>query len=189
MEINNQYYNEKIWGSVLEHCNDREIILFGAGTSATTVLGIMKRFGKKVSAFFDNDKSKWGSFIDGIEVKDPSSIKIEHKNCYIIIISQHGRKIGRQLDELGLNVVIDYFDAYEIVFKYLKLDKYIQRTQKFCDFIGSIKRTDFNKYSNKENKKIGIVMIPGIRGHMGWYSCAIFLVMKYFGYNVSLIID
>lgn len=188
MKIPNKYYDTNTWKSMVKHCGDREIILFGAGTSVLTVVKIMCNIGKKVSAIIDNDFKKWGTFVENIEIINPELIT-NNKNVFIFIISQHGTKIGEQLESYGFKENLDYVDAYETVFRFLKLDKYIQRTEKFCDFIKSIDKYDFTTLPKKNSKKIGIVMIPGIRGHMGWYSLAIFLAMKYFGYNVTLIID
>lgn len=80
-----------------------EIILFGAGNTGKRVYGeLTSKF--KICCFLDNDRDKWNTIFDGIEVLKPSIENIQKYNFqYILICSVYGKeKIREQLLKLGI---------------------------------------------------------------------------------------
>lgn len=80
-----------------------EIILFGAGNTGKRVY---KELGAqfKICCFLDNDKEKWNTIFDGIDILEPNLNNIEKYNFqYILICSVYGKeRIREQLLELGI---------------------------------------------------------------------------------------
>ena len=82
---------------------EKRVILFGSSKyGEQAYVNLKDRY--DIICFCDNDSSKWGKKIYGIEIIDPNLIcAIEFD--YVIITSEYFREIGKQLFELGINQV------------------------------------------------------------------------------------
>lgn len=63
---------------------DRYVVLFGAGANARNIVNAINCGSVVVKYFVDNDTSKHGSFINGIEVISPSKA-LETRDCVYVI--------------------------------------------------------------------------------------------------------
>lgn len=81
--------------------NDK-IVIFGASTGAIKVAKSIRDIGLNIEFFVDNDRSKQGSTIDGISVKNPSALLDNSSSYKIIIASIYHDEIKNQLLHLGI---------------------------------------------------------------------------------------
>lgn len=89
----------------------RKIILFGSGRMAGNYMNIWgDRF--KPSFIVDNDKNKWGTLYQGIEVKSPEAIlDVPEDERLVILCNMRYEEIGVQLDKMGVKYT-EYDDNY-----------------------------------------------------------------------------
>lgn len=84
----------------------RKIIIFGAGEM---LLHYLKHTQKKYHPSFvvDNNSSKWGTLVEGFEIRDPNCIlNLAEDERHIIICSIYYKEIEAQLINMGIN---DYY--------------------------------------------------------------------------------
>lgn len=84
----------------------KKIAIFGASAVASTMINMFdqeKR--KKVSAIFDNDTSKHGKFIEGVDIPISSPARLKSENFDTLIISSYifSDEIYAQLINLGVD--------------------------------------------------------------------------------------
>lgn len=107
-------YN-RIFIDLLSDTEDKEIFVFGSGTWARKFIA---EFGESVPivALLDNDESRQGGLVDGIEVHAPDILRNHNPNSYkvIICIKQYSSVLF-QLKEMG----VCHYGVY---------DPYIERT-------------------------------------------------------------
>jgi FkbM family methyltransferase len=82
---------------------DSDFILFGAGNLGRKVLGVLKKRGKTPAAFIDNNRSIWGTVIDGVPVMGPAEAATEFdpKSVGIITTIWSGEATDRMCDRIG----------------------------------------------------------------------------------------
>lgn len=93
---------EKLFVNIFEHADGRELYLFGSGNYARKFIS---EFGQDypIKGLIDNNESKWGQQVEGIEVLSPSVLGgLEEGQYKIIICIRNYVAVMRQLDELGL---------------------------------------------------------------------------------------
>ncbi|MBQ8519562.1 MAG: sugar phosphate isomerase/epimerase [Agathobacter sp.] len=85
------------------------VALFGAGNMCRNY---MKCYGEKFKPLFtcDNDASKWGKDFCGLEVKSPEALKNLPKDTVIMICNTHYFEIEQQLQEMGIENEITFFN-------------------------------------------------------------------------------
>lgn len=87
----------------------KKVLFFGAGgrliQNLQTLLNIFSQ--TEEFAIADNDKNKWGTFIEGIEVVPPEHIKSFNPSA-IVIVSIYGPEIIRQIIDLKLQHDLDF---------------------------------------------------------------------------------
>lgn len=89
-------------------CTGNNIVIFGASALGKAAYEIYK--GKADVRFFcDNDKNKWGTKINGIEVVSPDLLTTLEMNFDVIIASMYYEEIRKQLINMGI-------DRYKIFF-------------------------------------------------------------------------
>lgn len=124
--INNMFYsflfNEKYLddfeNAKLNHgvkcvIGDYSVIIYGAGIIGKRCMDLFKYSGIEVVGFFDNDKEKQGTVIDGVEVFKPFEHINDNPNCIFVIgTKKEEEKITDQLIMNGIdrNKVITYND-------------------------------------------------------------------------------
>ncbi len=82
----------------------QDVILFGASNRGIIALNALKPQ-YNIKCFCDNDKSKWGTYVNGVEVVSPDQIK-NMNNPKVIITSQYADQITDQLDTMGVNPIM-----------------------------------------------------------------------------------
>lgn len=98
------------------------IVLFGAGNMCRN---FMKCYGSKYRPLFtcDNNSSLWGTEFEGLEVKDPESIKEISDNCGVFICNIYYREIEAQLRQLGVKNIEYFNDEYMQSFYFDRLER------------------------------------------------------------------
>lgn len=76
------------------------IVIFGASGGGIKVAKTLKNLGVDFCYFVDNDSLKWGTKIEGKDVKCPKSLLTN--NARIIIASNYQNEIEGQLSEMGI---------------------------------------------------------------------------------------
>ena len=84
-------------------------VLFGAGNMCRNY---MKCYGEKYPPLFtcDNNAAIWGTRFEGLEVKDPEELKKLPEDCAIFICNIYYDEIKKQLQNMGLQNPIHYFN-------------------------------------------------------------------------------
>ncbi|MFF2912217.1 FkbM family methyltransferase [Paenibacillus sp. NPDC057934] len=81
---------------------DRPIILFGAGSWGREYLNSIRDYFKTI-LFCDNDTSKWGTFVDGIQIINFDQLKNVYMDSYITVTSlSYYDQISLQLFKHGM---------------------------------------------------------------------------------------
>lgn len=127
-----------------------DVVLFGAQNLGLKFLAYFKKIGIEISFFADNNKSKWGKKIQGIEVIPPTKIK---DNQIVIITSQYLKEIYYQLEEQDLKQIIPY---YVLSFSYPKIfpnSFYQYRVETFYEFRNQIEQV-FSILSDQLSKDV-----------------------------------
>lgn len=86
----------------------KNIVLFGAGNMCRA---FMKAYGDRVHPLFtcDNNPKSWGTEFEGLEVKNPESLRELPDNTGVYICNMYYREIEAQLREMGI-VNIEFFN-------------------------------------------------------------------------------
>jgi len=114
-------------------------VVFGTGRGAKRVINFLPF---KVCFFVDNNEDKWGSKFQGAPVKSPRALQKKKSNDQIIVVaSQFYGEISRQLNEMGLQEGVDFFDGLDFIENYL------------FGPISNIIENDFSISNIKGNKK------------------------------------
>lgn len=179
---------EKIRES-LEKYQNRKIICFGGGTAATTLTkNLLVNY--NVECYLDNNCKIWGDKICGKPIVNPEILKEKKKGTYLVIIlSKYATKISQQLLEYGLEENRDFINIYNEFSKYFRVKKFDEGAYKFLDFIKRIPKKSFDNIKKISDTKIGVVCIASMLNQETWYPMAQYLILKYLGYDVTLIMD
>ena len=97
--------------------NISKILIFGTGSYWKNIMGyinnlLVEKLTDAVDFFIDNDRSVWGTEIDGIRVVDPKSVSDTKDESFILIASSFYDEISRQLMHMGL--IEDYHFTKDI---------------------------------------------------------------------------
>jgi FkbM family methyltransferase len=97
----------------------KQFVLFGAGNLGRRTLDCLRQTGIEPLCFVDNDSSKWGSKIDGLEVLSPAKGSDLYKNhaTFVVTIwrgegSERMRDRAAQLLHLGCSRVVPFLPFY-----------------------------------------------------------------------------
>lgn len=105
------YFLNKYGKSYVELFDERELVLFGAGMTGANISNRLKEKGRRIAYFCDNNSSKWGTKIQGIEVKPPQFLVEGHQNVIVIITTIEADDICRQLDALNIDYMFYDMDG------------------------------------------------------------------------------
>jgi len=97
---------EKEIERIFAHPHNKKIAIFGASAVATTMVNMIDQEKRmKVSCIFDNDSSKHGKFIEGVDVPIASPEKVKTESFDVVIIGSYifSDEIYAQLTELGVD--------------------------------------------------------------------------------------
>lgn len=99
------------WQICIEHTIKKydKCVMFGAGNMFSNY---MKCYGKEYPPLFtcDNNRSLWGTVVDGIEVRDPEELRNIPEDCAIFICNIYYREIEEQLRKMGIQNKIEYYN-------------------------------------------------------------------------------
>lgn len=112
-EVDTKKYKNALKIELMEDINnltDKNIILFGASTLGRVIYSLIKDE-LNIVYFSDNDKNKWGKYIDRVEIIPPNRL-LELVNYKIIITSQFKLEISKQLAEMNLDQNIYYISIF-----------------------------------------------------------------------------
>lgn len=103
-----------VWQILMEHVMKKYSmrVLFGAGNMCRNY---MKCYGEIYRPLFtcDNNQAKWGTMLDGLEIKDPEELRALPDTCAIFICNIYYEEIEQQLRGMGLPNPIERFsDEY-----------------------------------------------------------------------------
>lgn len=175
--------------TILNSYISKDIYCFGGG-SAAEILMRQVLYKYKLAGFLDNNSLLWGNKIFGIEVMNPECIIDLRKGEYVVLIlSKHLNAIKNQLQSYGLEEGIDYFDIYSEFSAYYRIKKFQLSAEKYYDFLERMPEDLFKNNVYKSEKHIGVVCIASMVDWETWYAITIFLILRYQGYNVTLIMD
>lgn len=102
---------QKLFVDILENTENKKLLLFGSGSFAVR---FMEWFGDsiKVDAVLDNSPSRWGQYLNGVEICSPKYLNgLEPESYKVIICVKNYLVIMRQLKQMGAKY-ISVYDAY-----------------------------------------------------------------------------
>lgn len=174
---------------VIEKYEGKKKIFFGSGTAAELLMdNLLSNY--EIECFLDNNKALWGTKIGNAEIRSPEYLKQLSKGDYVVfIVNRYIQAISKQLEEIGLEYNIDFIDLYQEFLPYFRVGKFEKSTVKFKNFIERIPEDTFKNIAIKHEQHIGVICGASMAAFQTWYPMAIFLLLKYMGYNVSLIMD
>lgn len=83
--------------------NSEQVIIFGAGSGGKKVAASLQSIGYTITAYTDNNKSKWGFKLDGIPIIEPSKLMSKYPNAVIVVASMYHNEIVQQLKGYGIS--------------------------------------------------------------------------------------
>lgn len=184
-----QYINIDYINNILEQNKGKKIILFGGGTAGTIIQNkISKKY--KVSYVIDNNQELWGATMNNLTIYSPEILKKETKGEFIVlIVGRFAIGMSKQLNNYGLEKDRDYYDIYLLFEFYFRLKKVIETKEQFLKFIASIPHDSFSKEEKDKTNRIAVVARARIVSQETFFDIGLFLLLKYMGYNVTLIVD
>lgn len=99
------------------------IVLFGAGNMCRNY---MKCYGEKYPPLFtcDNNQKLWDTEFCGLDVKSPECLRELPKECVIMICNTHYFEIKKQLEEMGVENEIAFFnDEYLATYHFDRIER------------------------------------------------------------------
>ncbi|SET95057.1 cytidyltransferase-like domain-containing protein [Lacrimispora sphenoides] len=105
---------QKVFVDIFRNAEKKKLILFGSGNFTKSFLAQFKNQ-YEIYAIVDNDQSKWGSRLEGIEIQSPHIIEeIPKEESRIIICIKNYVAIVHQLQQMGVSDYCIYDTNSEI---------------------------------------------------------------------------
>lgn len=174
---------------ILKKIEGKKVICYGASTQYPEFYKIVD-VEPWVSYIVDNNRNRWGELYHGKEIRDPKVLKNEKLGTYIVLItSKYFMEIGRELEGLGLKKDVDYINLFELRHIY-DIRQYVNAANHFIKYIDTLPDMKNTALNNKE-QKLGVVVNAESLNYdvLFPYSIGLFLILKYKGYDVKLIVD
>lgn len=122
---------------------DKTVVIFGSGIRGRRLLAELRNECIDVSYFCDNNDQRWGSYVDGIEVKKPNSVSLNNHH-YIVIAIKQAEGVREQI--LSFGVSEENLVTEEEIFDMNSMD--------YPDV--SIGNEDFQESENNEQKQVSV---------------------------------
>ena len=192
-----QYDNDSILKNYIENLrvqnklksSQNKVFLFGEWSIISSLLDELQEV-CEIEKILDNDVSKQGKFIKGKEVVAPNYLKKEKKgNFAVFILCNYVEEISKQLEDMGLNAEIDYFDLYTSLECYPRVKMFENSILSLEEFINRIPEQYFRNIPITQKENIGVVCICEMNRYLTAYSIVLGLLLRSCGYKVTLIID
>nr|WP_286885400.1 CatB-related O-acetyltransferase [Aneurinibacillus sp. UBA3580] len=86
-----------------EYIKNKRIIVFGTGKAGKLAFFALKDLCYSIAYYVDNDESKWGEILLGIEIKNPNELLLEKQNEFVILVASiYYKDIYLQLENMGI---------------------------------------------------------------------------------------
>lgn len=188
--IRRNYFINQNEVEFMEKVGNRKLVCYGASSRWRDINQVIYIV-DLVEFFVDGDSNKWGKGYCGKEVKNPEEIRnLDMKEYAVVVLAAAFEEISKTLDEMGLVRGIDYFN----IFQYFNISfgRPIASMNKFLRFLDTVPNEMREVVARKGGDKIGIVMsVEGLSRDATDipYTVSLFLILKWKGYNVKLIVD
>lgn len=92
---------------IIKERNICRIMVFGSGSYWNNIKdyiesNLIKSLIENIDCFLDNDNTKWGTKVDGLEITNPNNIVDIKDELFILVASSFYDEISNQLNKLGL---------------------------------------------------------------------------------------
>lgn len=182
----------KIETDFLAKIGNRKLICYGASNNWTEINKIID-ISDLVEFCVDGDSNKWGEDYYGKKIESPEKINSVDKDKYaVVVLSAAYDEISKVLDAMGLEENVHYYN----ICQYLGTlnDGAIEEINLFLHFLDTVPSEIRSKVVDKEKEKnrIGIVLLMETLNYgitYVPYLAALFLLLKWRGYNVKLIVE
>ncbi len=169
---------------------DKKLICYGASSLWTDINRIVA-IDDLVEFFVDGDSSRWGDEYYGLEIKSPEVLRDIDKSEYsVVVLAGAFEEISGILDEMGWEKNVNFFNIYQ----YIHIDREMSYgpINKFLRFLRTVPPEMMNVPVREDSERIGIVLnAEGLNFGTTYmpYEISLFLILKWRGYNVKLIVD
>lgn len=170
---------------------NKKLVCYGASTNFREI-DTMPYIKDLVEFFVDGNSDRWGEIYYGKEIKNPEEIRNLDKSEYaVVVLTVAFHEVSKVLDNMGLKKGEDYFSLLELCKVRTTLESYVNAANKVLDFLDTLPKGLGDVIPSKEKKYIGIIVSAEGLDHDPEfpYSIALFLILKWKGYHVKLIVD
>jgi glycosyltransferase involved in cell wall biosynthesis len=110
-----EYRKKGILLDMMQEIKRKKIVFFGTGTASQK---IKARFPYTVAYYVDNSDQKWSIADNGVKICAPQDLLNEDKNkIAIVIASQFGAAISKQLEEMGFEENVHFWNGFDLFLK------------------------------------------------------------------------
>lgn len=98
----------------LQVYRENKVILFGASSAGINAKRLLEKHNIQIAFFCDNDKNKWGTVLEGIQIISPEELDAYlSKHTLIQVTSDYSKDIVVQLKQMGIYCYISYEEYKE----------------------------------------------------------------------------
>lgn len=169
---------------------NKKLICYGASSLWTDINRIVA-IDDLVEFFVDGDNSRWGDEYFGLEIRSPEVLSDMDKSEYsVVVLAGAVEEISGILEKMGWEKNVNYFDIYQYIHIYREMS--YGPINKFLRFLKTVPSEMKNVPVREDSERIGIVLnAEGLNFGTTYmpYEISLFLILKWRGYNVKLIVD
>lgn len=170
--------------------SNKKLICYGASSLWTDINRIVA-IDDLVEFFVDGDNSRWGDEYFGLEIRSPEVLSDMDKSEYsVVVLAGAVEEISGILEKMGWEKNVNYFDIYQYIHMYREMS--FGPINKFLRFLKTVPSEMKYVPVREDSERIGIVLnAEGLNFGTTYmpYEISLFLILKWRGYNVKLIVD